>query len=104
MEIGIVGAGRIGGNAAELLTAAGHEVRLSFARDQAKLAELAAVLGPSTRATTPAQAAEAEVVLLSVPWAVVDQALTQAGPLDGRVVIDTTNQFGPAGAIDLGPG
>jgi 8-hydroxy-5-deazaflavin:NADPH oxidoreductase len=32
--------------------------------------------------------------VLSVPWAVIDEALAQAGPLAGRVVIDTTNQFG----------
>jgi predicted dinucleotide-binding enzyme len=33
MRIGIVGAGRIGGNAARLLAGAGHELLLSFARD-----------------------------------------------------------------------
>ena len=37
-----------------------------------------------------------------MPWGVVDQALAQAGPLDGRIVIDTTNQFGPGGVVDLG--
>jgi 8-hydroxy-5-deazaflavin:NADPH oxidoreductase len=47
---------------------------------------------------SPAEAAaSAEVVVLSVPWPVIDEALAQAGPLAGKVVIDTTNQFG-AGA------
>jgi predicted dinucleotide-binding enzyme len=32
--------------------------------------------------------------MLSVPWALVDEALEAAGPLDGKVLIDTTNQFG----------
>src|SRR5205085_4467472 len=102
VQIGIIGGGRIGGNAARMLAAGGHEVLVSFARDQAKLTELAAGIGSAARATTPPEAAAAEVVLLSVPWGVVDQALAQAGPLDGRIVIDTTNQFGPGGVVDLG--
>src|SRR5262249_918773 len=49
-------------------------------------------------AGTPAQAAaHGEVVVLSVPWGIVDEAIEQAGgpgALAGRTVIDTTNQFG----------
>jgi predicted dinucleotide-binding enzyme len=40
--------------------------------------------------------------MLSVPWVLVDDALAQAGPLDGKIVIDTTNQFGREGWEDLG--
>jgi predicted dinucleotide-binding enzyme len=36
----------------------------------------------------------ADLVILSVPWAAIDQALIQAGSLASRVVIDTTNQCG----------
>jgi 8-hydroxy-5-deazaflavin:NADPH oxidoreductase len=35
-----------------------------------------------------------EVVVISVPWSTLPQALEQAGPLIGKIVIDTTNQFG----------
>jgi predicted dinucleotide-binding enzyme len=38
--------------------------------------------------------AGADVVVLSVPWSAVPAALAQTGPLTGKVVIDTTNQFG----------
>jgi 8-hydroxy-5-deazaflavin:NADPH oxidoreductase len=100
MRIGIIGAGRIGGNVARRLALAGHQVTVSFARDQARLAALAAELGAT--AGEPARAAAAEVVVLSVPWGVIDQALAAAGPLDGRIVVDTTNQFGPGGVLDLG--
>ena len=31
---------------------------------------------------------------MSVPWGALPEALERAGPLDGKVVIDTTNQFG----------
>ena len=107
-RIGIIGSGHIGGNLARLFTAAGHDVLVSFSTDQAKLAELAASTGAT--AGTPAQAAShGEVVVLSVPWSVIDDALAQAGgpgALAGRTVIDTTNQFGRVdgrfGVLDLG--
>jgi predicted dinucleotide-binding enzyme len=101
MRIGIVGAGRIGGNAARLFARAGHEPLVSFSRDQGKLERLASGIG--ARAGTPRGAAQfGEVVMLSVPWALVDEALNQTGPLDGKIVIDTTNQFGHGGREDLG--
>jgi predicted dinucleotide-binding enzyme len=101
MRIGIVGTGRIGANAARLFAKAGHEVVLSFSRDQDKLAALAAELGG--RAASPRDAVEAsEVVLFSVPWRLIDEVLEQTGPLDGKIVIDTTNQFGTGGWEDLG--
>jgi len=34
-------------------------------------------------------------VVISVPWGILEDVLEQAGSLDGKVVIDTTNQFGP---------
>ena len=104
MKIGIIGAGHIGGNLARLLAAAGHDVVVSFSRDEAELGRLADRIGAA--AGTPAEAAGAEVVVLSVPWGVVDDALAAAGDLAGRVVIDTTNQFGRVdgvfGPLDLG--
>jgi predicted dinucleotide-binding enzyme len=101
MQIGIVGTGRIGANAARLFAKAGHEIALSFSRDQDKLDALAAELGG--RAVSPREAVErSEVVLFSVPWRLVDEVLAEVGPLDGRIVIDTTNQFGPGGWEDLG--
>jgi predicted dinucleotide-binding enzyme len=101
MRIGIVGTGRIGANAARLFAKAGHDVMLSFSRDQDKLAALAAELGG--RAASPREAvAASEVVLLSVPWRLMDEVLEQTGSLEGRIVIDTTNQFGTGGWEDLG--
>jgi 8-hydroxy-5-deazaflavin:NADPH oxidoreductase len=102
VRIGIIGAGRIGGGLARQFAGAGHQVMLSFSRDEAKLAELAGQLGPDARAGGPADAAAfGEVVVISVPWSVVPEALARAGPLTGKIVIDTTNQFGtpapPAG-------
>ena len=100
MHIGIIGAGNIGGNVARRLALAGHDVVVSFARDQARLAALAAELGATVGG--PSSAAAAEVVVLSVPWGVIDTALAAAGPLSGRIVVDTTNQFASGGVLDLG--
>ena len=96
MKIGVIGAGRIGGNCARQALKAGHEVMLSFSRDPSKLEQLASELGE--RASSGAVAdtvAFADVVILSVPWGAIPEALAEAGELGGKVVIDTTNQFGP---------
>jgi hypothetical protein len=100
MKIAVMGAGRIGGNCARRFAKAGHDVVVSFSRDRAKLDGLAAEIGGA--AAGPAEAvAGAEVVVLSVPWTTIDDALAQAGPLDGKIVIDTTNQYA-GGWVDLG--
>jgi predicted dinucleotide-binding enzyme len=95
MKIGVIGAGRIGGNCARQAVKAGHEVKLSFARDRSKLEQLASELGDRATSGTAAEAAAfGEVVILSVPWGAIADALAQAGDLSGKVVVDTTNQFG----------
>src|SRR5438067_997754 len=94
MQIGIIGAGRIGANTARLLASAGQEVKLSFTRDPAGLAAPAEI-GNGASARTPAEAvAFGEAVIFAVPWSVIPVALEQAGDLDGTIVVDTTNQFG----------
>jgi predicted dinucleotide-binding enzyme len=95
VRIGIIGAGRIGGGLARQLAAAGHELKLSFSRDRAKLEQFAQELGPTASAGTAAEAVEfGDVVVFSVPWSVLPDALQQAGSLAGKIVIDTTNQYG----------
>lgn len=107
-RIGIIGSGHIGSNIARFLAPAGHDVAVSFSTDPRKLDALAAETGG--RAAAPDEAAaHAEIVVLSVPWGLVDTAIEQAGgagALAGKTVIDTTNQFGRVdgrfGVLDLG--
>lgn len=95
MNVGIIGAGRIGGGLARQLSGAGHHVLLSFTRDQTALSMLAGELGARASTGRPADAvASGEAVVISVPWNALPVALEQAGPLTGKIVIDTTNQFG----------
>src|SRR4051812_49903280 len=91
MNVGVIGAGRIGGGIARQLAAAGHEL-LVAGREPERLAPLAEAIGGRTG--TPAEAvAFAEVVVFAVPSRALDDALASAGPLDGKIVIDTTNSF-----------
>jgi 8-hydroxy-5-deazaflavin:NADPH oxidoreductase len=94
MRIGIVGAGKIGGNCARQFAKGGHEVKLS-GRDPSKLEPLAAEIGDAASVGTPAEAADfGEVVVFAVPWDGFDDAVASAGDLNGKIVIDTTNQYG----------
>jgi predicted dinucleotide-binding enzyme len=95
MKIGIIGAGRIGGGIARQLAPAEHEVKLSFSRDPARLRALAREIGNGASGGTPEEAARfGEVVVIAVPWSELPNVLEQAGTLTGKIVIDTTNQFG----------
>jgi predicted dinucleotide-binding enzyme len=105
MRIGIIGSGRIGGNAGRLFAAAGHEVLFSGSSDPARLEAAAVEAGPGARTGTPREAVEfGEVVMIAVPWRALDDALAQAGRLDGTIVIDTTNQYGASGLERLPEG
>src|SRR5436190_6091880 len=101
MRVGIVGAGRIGGNVGIQLAKSGHEVLFSFSRDPGKLEQLA-TQSPGARTGTPREAVEfAAAVVFAVPWRLVDEVIGQMGPLERKVVVDTTNQFGPGGVEKL---
>jgi predicted dinucleotide-binding enzyme len=98
MRLGIIGAGHVGRNIARLAALAGYDVTVSFARDRANLTALATEIGGTAGESADAAA---DLVVLSVPWGVIDEALAQAGSLAGRIVIDTTNQFGRGVAASL---
>jgi len=104
MKIGVIGAGRIGGNCARQALRAGNEVMVSFSRDRETLDALAGELGPAASAGTPAEAAAfGEVVIMSVPWSLIEEAIAETGgAVDGKIVIDTTNQFGSGPMPDGG--
>jgi predicted dinucleotide-binding enzyme len=107
MKIGIVGAGRIGGNLASLWAKQRHSVMLSYSREPENLEQRASAIGALASAGSVREAAEfGDVVLFSVPWTRVEEVLEEIGDeaLDGKVVIDTTNQYGPDGVEELPSG
>jgi predicted dinucleotide-binding enzyme len=90
--IGFIGSGYIGGTVARLSIAAGHQVILSNSRSPATLADLVADLGPLARAGTGEEAATAgDIVVVSIPFKAY--LSVPAGPLAGKVVLDTCNYY-----------
>ncbi len=102
MKIGIIGSGNIGGTAARLLAAAGHEVALSHRGGPESLREQVAQLGDKACAMTVAEAAAfGDVVLLALPWRAREDLPAQQ--LAGKIVIDATNPYRPDSSLyDLG--
>ncbi len=88
MRIGILGAGNVGGTLGRLLSRKGHEISFGV-REPGRIAELATLT--RGRAGSPAIAADADVVVLAVPWAAVPDALAAAGDLAGKILVDATN-------------
>ena len=88
MRIGILGSGLMGGKLGTLFARAGHDVVFSYARERSKLEALAREAGGSARAGTPREAAQdADVLLLAVHWSRVDDVLTQAGDISGKILV-----------------
>jgi len=90
MDIGIIGAGNIGGTAARLFAQARHRVTLGTARGPASLAGIVAEIGSGATAATVEEAAGfGEVVLVAIPFG--RYATLPAARLVGRVVVDAMN-------------
>ena len=90
--IGLIGAGHIGSQLARAAVAHGHDVVLSNSRGPETLADLVAELGPSARAGTPAEAAEAaDIAVVTTPVHAIGSV--PAAPLAGKPVIDTNNYY-----------
>ena len=105
--VGFIGSGMIGGTVARLSVAAGHHVVLSNSRGPDTLKDLVAELGPLATAGTGEQAAaSADLVVVSIPFGV--SLGIAAGPLAGKVVLDTGNYYpqrdGQIAALDDGTG
>ncbi len=82
----------IGSTVARLSVAAGHQVILSNSRGPATLADLVDDLGPLARAATGDEAAAAgDIVVVSIPFKAYPSV--PAGPLAGKVVLDTCNYY-----------
>lgn len=89
---GIIGAGNIGKAVARHLLKSGNKVIISSRKDPAELHEVVTDLGEGASAGTPAQAAQADIVVLATPWSQLG-TLTELTDWSGRTVIDGTNHF-----------
>ncbi|MFN8121445.1 MAG: NAD(P)-binding domain-containing protein [Thermoleophilia bacterium] len=94
MRVGILGAGRMGGAAARVLTRAGYEVLIANRRGRVSLSPLVDEIGSGVVPANAAEAAGAPIVLLAVPYGAVEELLEEVGPLPAStVLIDATNAW-----------
>jgi 8-hydroxy-5-deazaflavin:NADPH oxidoreductase len=91
MRIAIVGAGNVGKALSAAAVAAGHDVAVSAtARENAE--EAAAAAGARAAANNADAVNGAEIVVLALPHAAVDEVANELGPaLAGKVVVDASN-------------
>jgi 8-hydroxy-5-deazaflavin:NADPH oxidoreductase len=74
MRITVLGRGNVGGGLARLWKQAGHDV--------------------SALGSDGGDASEAEVVVVAVPSAAIEEALSKVSGIEGKVAIDATNALG----------
>jgi len=97
MKIAIIGAGNVGSALGHGWASAGHEIVFGV-RDpnDTKVQEVVRAAGGRVRAATVRDAvAPTEVVVLATPWPAARDALTAAGSLRGKVLVDATNPLQP---------
>ena len=100
MDIGIIGAGNIGGTLARHLVPLGHRVSIANSRGPASLESLAAEIG-ATAATAAEAAGAQDMVIIAVPEKAVPALPRDVLSASSAVVVDTGNYY-PArdGRID----
>lgn len=97
MNIAILGSGKIGGTLGKKWAGAGHTIIFGVRHpDKPEVQELIKSLGGSASATSVEDAINlGEVVVFAVPGAAMDETITEhAQVLDGKTVIDATNNMG----------
>jgi 8-hydroxy-5-deazaflavin:NADPH oxidoreductase len=92
MDVGIIGAGRLGQAMARTALRAGKSVVIANSRGPESLAPVVSALGEGVSAGTVDEAATAGIVVLAVPWDQVPAAV-QGIDWNGQLVIDATNDW-----------
>ncbi len=87
MKIAILGAGNVGATLGKRFAEAGHEVTFGVRNPATSRDKI-----PDAKFETIAEASrDASVIILAVPFGVVEQALGECGDLSGKIVVDATN-------------
>lgn len=97
MRIGIFGTGGMADALGTHWARAGHDLMVAGRNPDTLAKRLGARSG-----TWREVASHAEALLLALPADAVFEVLADAGPLPGKVLIDCTNQPGPAGGLPPG--
>jgi predicted dinucleotide-binding enzyme len=108
MNIGIIGAGNVGGALGQSWAKAGHKIRFGVRNPgDPKHRALLDACGPNAGTATNAEAAAfGEVVAVATPWDATQEAIAGCGALAGKVLVDCTNplKFTPGAGLELAIG
>jgi 8-hydroxy-5-deazaflavin:NADPH oxidoreductase len=95
MRIGIIGAGGIGQAFAKRLATCGIDAVISNSHGPESLTALVRQLGPHISPASTVEAAQADMVMVAVPWSRLPEALSGLPAWEERIVIDPTNPLIP---------
>jgi 8-hydroxy-5-deazaflavin:NADPH oxidoreductase len=104
MKIAVIGAGSVGGTLGRRWAELGHAVCFGV-RDIADAdakSLVSKIKGNSRLASVRDAAKDAEVVVLATPYPANAAAITAAGDLSGKILIDVTNPIGPNFSLSVG--
>ena len=95
MKIAFIGIGNVGAPLASHLQQLGHEVTIAARDANSQSVQTALQRNPHLQVQSPTVAVQsAEVVFLATPFAANQAALTDAGDLAGKILVDCTNPVG----------
>lgn len=103
--IAVIGTGGVGSALGPHFAAGGHTVIYgSRTPDSSEVQDLVALTGNGASATSQsAAAADADIILLAIPWAPARAVVEGLGTLDGKIIIDPINAlaFGAEKSVAL---
>jgi 8-hydroxy-5-deazaflavin:NADPH oxidoreductase len=105
LKIAILGTGAVGSALGARWAQAGHTIVFGSRQPHSeKVLEVVEQCGAGTQALSSAQAmADAEAILLAIPWPAAQTTLAELGDFRGRTLIDCTNPLLPdLSGIELG--
>lgn len=103
MKIGIIGAGTVGSVLARSIAISGHEVYIANSRDPETLSGLFSEFEKIHPVWKDELKAVSEILILAVRWKDTRKVLEELGDLNGRILIDVTNNVDENfDLIDLG--
>lgn len=103
MKIGIIGAGTVGSVLARSMAISGHEVYIANSRDPETLSGVFIEFETIHPVWKDELKAVSEILILAVRWKDTRKVLEELGDLNGRILIDVTNNVDENfDLIDLG--
>jgi hypothetical protein len=104
MKIAVIGTGNVGGTLGSRWAKAGYPVTFGVRDPNSEKARraLEAAGGKTAVVGIAEAAANADVIVLAVPWSATQATIEAAGNLTGKVLVDCTNPIAPGLQLALG--